>query len=157
MNTAASSYRVLFPAPAAKEDWGPLSPSSSCRARHGLTPVSSSGWRRRPGRCTGTPRELGISGRAAERKGAEVSGGAEGGRSFLLSPRRRLTDSTGGGQAMDVTSNSHHKYFLWVLLSPSLTSACFFRACCKQEEVDERKRPLRGSQIPYQMQTALWA
>lgn len=41
------------------------------------SPVSFSRWHRRPGRCTGTLLELGISGRAVERRG-EVSAGVKG-------------------------------------------------------------------------------
>ena len=77
MNTAASRLRVLFPAPVVEEYLGTLS-QSSCRVRHRQSSVSSSGWHRRPGRCTGTLREHGISERAEGRKRAEVSGGGAG-------------------------------------------------------------------------------
>lgn len=67
MNTAASSLRVLFPAPAVEEDLGTLS-QSSCRVRHRQSSVSSSGWHRRPGTRTGRPRAPGILVTAGEER-----------------------------------------------------------------------------------------
>jgi len=68
----------------------PFLPPPSAGWGTGWSPVSFSRWHRRPGRCTGTLQELGISGRAVERRRGEVRGSPKEGRSFLPSPRRQL-------------------------------------------------------------------